>query len=115
MAQSRQDLLRQGNGSGADATKFVRSNGSGLFVMDSPSAFVLVHKPTAVTGTQDGSNKVFTIANALTATTEQVFVNGQLLNPGSGNDYILSGTTLTFQAAMFGPAAADVIRVYGAY
>lgn len=115
MGQTLHDLIRQDNGSGTDATKFLRSDGAGRWVLASPSSVVPVHKPTAVSGTQDGSNKTFAIANALTATTEQIFINGQLLNPGVGNDYVLTGTALVFQAAMFAPAAADVIRAYGAY
>lgn len=72
-------------------------------------------RATAVTGTQDGSNKIFTIANAVSTGSEQVFLNGQLLTPGSTNDYVISSTTVTFQAAMTAPAATDTIRVYGNY
>jgi hypothetical protein len=68
---------------------------------------------TTVSGTQDGANKVFTIGNALTANTEMVYRNGQLLTPGGTNDYVISGTTLTFQAAHPAPLAGTVIRVYG--
>ncbi len=72
-------------------------------------------RSTAVTGTQDGSNKVFTIANAVSTLSEQVFLNGQLLNSGSSNDYVISSTTVTFQAGFTAPASTDVIRVYGTY
>lgn len=114
MAQTLLDLIRQGNGSGVDATKFLRSDGAGKWVLATP-VVAAVHKAVAVTGTQDGTNKIFAIASAVTANTEQIFINGQLLNPGSGNDYVLAGTVLTFQAAMFFPINADVIRAYGAY
>jgi len=72
-------------------------------------------RSTAVTGTQNSSNKAFTIANTLLTGSEQVFLNGQLLNPGAGNDYAISGTTITFDAGFTAPAAADIIRVYGTY
>ncbi len=68
---------------------------------------------TGVTGTQDSSNKIFTIANAVSAGSEQVFLNGQLLTPGASNDYVISGTTVTFQAAITAPASTDTIRAYG--
>jgi hypothetical protein len=73
-------------------------------------------KSTAVSGTQDSSNKIFTIANTLISGSEQVFLNGQLLMPGASNDYVYNGTTtITFQAGFTAPSATDVIRVYGAY
>lgn len=75
-----------------------------------PSVF---NKAQTVSGTQDSSNKVFAISTAVTAGTEMVFLNGQLLTPGSSNDYVISGTTVTFQAALSAPAATDVIRIYG--
>lgn len=80
------------------------------------SASTTYQRATAVTGTQDSSNKVFTIANAVQSGSEQVFHNTQLLTPGSSNDYVYDGTTtVTFQAAFTAPAAADTIRVYGTY
>ncbi len=70
---------------------------------------------TTVSGTQDGSNKIFTIGNALSVNSEQVYINGQVLDSGSSNDYILSGTTLTFQSGFTAPASTDKIKVYGTY
>jgi hypothetical protein len=72
-------------------------------------------RKTTVTGTQDGTNKVFTIGNALDTDSEIVTLNGVILDSGSSNDYILSGTTLTFQAAFDAPTATDKIAVRGAY
>lgn len=70
-------------------------------------------RATAISGTQDGTNKTFTLAQGVAADSEQVFFNGQLLTPGSSNDYVISGTTITFQAAFDAPVAGDVLRVYG--
>ncbi|HEX9996701.1 MAG TPA: hypothetical protein VGB45_06130 [Abditibacterium sp.] len=72
-------------------------------------------RATTVTGTQDTANKSFTLGNSVSAGSEQLFLNGQLLTPGSTNDYLLAGTALTFQAAADAPAATDVVRVYGVY
>lgn len=114
MAQTLHDLIKQDKGSGTDSTYFVKSDGAGKFVM-APTTGGASHKDVAVTGTKDGTNKTFAIANAVFANTEQIFINGQLLTPGSSNDYVLTGTALIFQAAMFFPAADDVIRAYGTY
>jgi hypothetical protein len=73
------------------------------------------HRSTVVSGTKNGSNKVFTIANAVSSGSEQVFLNGQLLMPGAGNDYTISGTTITFESGFTAPASGDTIRVYGTY
>lgn len=68
-----------------------------------------------VSGTQDATNKVFTIGTAVMAGSEQVFLNGQLLTSGGTNDYLISGITITFQAAFSAPTSTDVIRVYGVF
>ena len=73
-------------------------------------------RATTLTGTQDGTNKTFTLSSAVSAGSEQIFINGQMLNPGAANDYVLSGagnTTLTFQATFDAPLASDVLRAYG--
>lgn len=87
----------------------VTGTGTGSFATTITKYF----RPITVTGTQDLSNKVYSLSNAPVAGTEQVFVNGQLQNPGSSNDYVLSSTTLTFQAAFSPLASTDVVRVYG--
>lgn len=59
-------------------------------------------------GTVNGSNLVFTLANTPESGTEQVFLNGLLQDAGSGNDYTISGGTITMQNA---PDTGDKIRV----
>lgn len=94
-----------------NTTTFLR--GDGTFA--SPASSTYQHS-TVVSGTQDGANKVFTIANTVSADSEQVFINGQLLMPGASNDYVYNGTTtVTFQSGFTAPASTDVIRVYGNY
>lgn len=115
------DLLIGDTDSG-DPIRAKLTAGSGISVTNAGGSITIAatgsagyQRATTVSGTQDSSNKIFTIGNALSSGSEQVFLNGQLLTPGSSNDYVLSGTTLTFQAAMTAPAATDVIRVYGTF
>lgn len=62
----------------------------------------------APSGSVNGSNTSFTLASAPVAGTEQVYLNGILQEPGSGNDYTISGSAITFLSA---PATGDRIRV----
>ena len=92
-------------------TQYQRANGTALSTGTSSS-----FRRTTVTGTQDGSNKIFTIGNTLSSGSEHVWLNGQLLNDGASNDYIYNGTTtITFQAGFTAPSATDVIKVSGNY
>lgn len=70
-----------------------------------PSSFVTRETPA---GTVDGTNTTFTLANTPLTGTEEVFLNGMLQEPGVGNDYTISGGTITYLSA---PLAGDRIRV----
>lgn len=59
-------------------------------------------------GTLNGSNTVFILANTPEVGTEEIFLNGVLMNPGSGNDYQISGATITFE---FSPVTGGKILV----
>ncbi len=50
-------------------------------------------------GAINGSNAAYTLANTPTSGSEHVFLNGILQESGSGNDYTISGTTLTMATA----------------
>ena len=76
------------------ATTVVKT--SGYIVRETPS------------GTINGSNVTFTLANTPVSGTEQVFLNGILQEPGSGNDYTISSSTITYLTA---PATGDRLRV----
>lgn len=91
------------------------SNGAGALPSWQNVTASTSFKAVTVTGTQDSANKTFTLASAVAAGSELITVNGQVLNPGSSNDYVISGTTLTFQAAFTAPASTDIIRAYGNY
>lgn len=69
------------------------------------SNFVTRETPT---GLVNGSNTTYTLANTPTSGTESVFLNGILQEPGAGNDYTISGATITYLAA---PVSGDKIRV----
>lgn len=59
-------------------------------------------------GDVDGLNDVFVTTETPIAGTVQVWLNGLLQNAGSGNDYTISGDTITFESA---PLSGDIIRV----
>jgi hypothetical protein len=61
-------------------------------------------------GTVDGTNATFTLATTPVNNTEMVFVNGVLQNAGSGNDYTISGATITFLSGAI-PQTGDIVRV----
>lgn len=59
-------------------------------------------------GDIDSMNTVFTLANTPTMGSEEVFLNGLLQNEGVGNDYEISGDTITFTVA---PVTGSVLLV----
>jgi hypothetical protein len=71
------------------------------------------HADEAASGTIDGVNDVFTLLHSPKPGTLRVYKNG-LLQRGSGNDYTLSGTTITFVAGAI-PSGADSITVTYSY
>jgi hypothetical protein len=70
-----------------------------------PSDFVTRETPT---GTVNGVNATFTLANTPIVNTESVFLNGLLQEPGAGNDYTISTNTITMLNI---PATGDRLRV----
>lgn len=59
------------------------------------------------TGAVNGANTSFVLPNTPLAGKEMVFLNGQLLEPGAGNDYTISGNTITMLTA---PSTGSIIR-----
>lgn len=67
--------------------------------------FVVRETPT---GAVNGANTTFTLANTPVLNTEEVFLNGLLLEPGAGNDYTIATNTITMLSA---PLTGDRLRV----
>jgi hypothetical protein len=63
-----------------------------------------------VNETPNGVLTAFTIDNTPIANSEHVYVNGVLMNQGAGNDYTISGATITFQTGAI-PQTGDVVLV----
>lgn len=59
-------------------------------------------------GSVNGSNTSFVLASTPVTGSESVFLNGILQEPGAGNDYTISASTITFLSA---PATGDKVRV----
>lgn len=60
-------------------------------------------------GTVNGSNAAFTLAGGPSPSNSLLlFKNGMLQRAGSGNDFTLSGSTVTFEAGNI-PATGDVL------
>jgi len=68
-------------------------------------AFVTREVPN---GLINGSNVTFTLDNTPVSGSEQVYLNGLLQDPGAGNSYTISGSTITFLSA---PLTNDEIHV----
>lgn len=86
---------------GSTAVTYVQDTAGTL----SPSNFVTEETPS---GTINGSNTTFTLANTPTAGTVRVYLNGVRQKSGAGNDYTITSTTITFTTA---PVSGDVIIV----
>ncbi len=59
-------------------------------------------------GAINGSNTTYTLANTPISGSEHVYVNGLLMESGAGNDYTISGATITMLAAL---ATGEKLRV----
>ena len=68
------------------------------------SNFVAKETPA---GAVDGTNTTFVLANTPIAGTEHLYYNGLLLESGAGNDYTITGGTITM---LFAPQSGDKIR-----
>jgi hypothetical protein len=71
----------------------------------SPSNFVTEETPS---GTINGSNTTFTLANTPTSGTVKLYLNGVRQKSGAGNDYTISTNTITMATA---PVSGDVLLV----
>ncbi len=86
---------------GTTAVTFQQINPGGLTL----SNFVFNEVPS---GTVNGSNATFTLANTPVAGTLSLYVNGVRQLVGTGNDYTISGNTITFLSGAI-PVTGDQI------
>lgn len=109
-----------GNGSGytlatiTGGTGITVTNGAGSISLAVSTTTFLAKADYVVretpTGTVNGTNATFTLANTPVSGSEHVFVNGILQNVGAGNDYTISGATITFLTGAI-PQTGDIVRV----
>jgi hypothetical protein len=59
-------------------------------------------------GSINGVNTAFTLANTPVAGSEHVYLNGILIESGAGNDYTISGASITL---LFAPLTGEKLRV----
>lgn len=71
------------------------------------SRFIIREVPT---GLVNGNNGTFTIINIPLAGKEEIYVNGFLQDVGTGNDYTISGNTVTFLTGAI-PETGDKVRI----
>lgn len=62
----------------------------------------------SMSGTQNGTNKVFTLPEAIVLASESIFLNGVMLTRGV--DYTISGTTVTLSSELFAPETKHTLR-----
>lgn len=86
---------------GTTAITYVADTSGGL----ATSNFVDKEIPS---GAINGSNTAFTLANTPTTGSDHLYLNGVLQEAGSGNDYTISGGTITMLTA---PLTGEKIRV----
>lgn len=90
----------------------IASNGSGAIVLATganivaPSSGHGLSNQETPSGTVNGSNTSFSLANTPVSGTVMLFQNGLLLVAGSGKDYTISSGTITFITA---PVSGDVL------
>jgi len=89
------------NGSGVTAVN--NTSGSGFTKFGN---FIFSETPT---GAVNGVNTAFTLANLPVAGTVMVYINGQLQEAGAGNDYTITGTSIT---TLYVLIAGDKIRAF---
>ena len=71
-----------------------------------------VVREVPVSGVCNGVNKLFILANTPIIGTEEVYMSGIQLSPGTTNDYVLNGKNVTLNHA---PESDDTLRVSYSY
>ncbi len=88
------------------ASQAIRKSGATTLANVNLSGGVTAVVSETPTGTIDGSNPTFTLANTPAAGTLQLYKNGVRQRAGASNDYTLSAATITFKAGAI-PESGD--------
>ncbi len=91
------------------------NNTTSTWGLSIPAGSTAYFRETVVSGAVDGSNKVFTLANAVSAGSLQFILEGATLRPGASYDYTLSGTTVTLNAGFPAPETGMSVWAMGTY
>ena len=83
-----------------------QATGTGLQGGNGSNLSIKVATRETPSGTINGSNTSFTLANTPVSGTEMLFLNGILQRAGAGNDYTISGLTITYNTA---PQSGDTL------
>jgi len=97
--------LSTANGGGTIGTTAITFQSVGVSAGLQNSNFVDKEIPS---GAINGSNTTYTLANTPVLGSEHLYLNGVLQESGSGNDYTISGATITMLTAML---SGEKIRV----
>lgn len=103
-----------GTASFATVSGDVTITGTGVTTVSSTSGSGFVKYGAGVynetpTGSINSSNTSFTLANSPASSSLELFYNGVMLEPGTGNDYTISGVTIT---TLFTAVTGDKLRAY---
>lgn len=108
-------------GAGTSAVTFLSPGTSGNVLVSNGTNWIsqaatvgTSFKRVAVTGTQDGVNLTFTLATAVGSGSEFCMIGQVPFVYGTGNNFTVSGTTLTFVSGSQ-PISTDIITFMGAY
>ena len=86
----------------------VRGLGGGSVINPRPLKGISTDTSPAITGTINGTNKDFVLPKAPVVNGLALFLNGVRQRIGAGNDFVLTGKTISFNTA---PLSGDVILV----
>lgn len=105
-----------GGGGGAITSVFGRTGDvvaqSGDYTYANISGTPVFVDQATPTGTVDGSNNVFTLADVPASGSLMLWRNGLLMQNGSGKDYTLSGSTISFTAGNIPTVGSVLLASY---
>lgn len=81
-----------------DKLVYIDFNETVLAIINSLPKDEFIAKETP-SGDVDGTNRIFSVENSIKIDTEQVFLNGMLLEQGIDNDYIIEDNNVVFNVA----------------